>query len=287
LVQYDDLIFQYNAATRRDSTMRQVLTRLPPGARVLDLGCAHGSFPAALTKALIVRVDKHPLTRNDAFTISADAACLPFQCHVFDAIICNHSLEHFEDLTHSLEEIGRVLKASGFLYISVPDGGTFSDRVYRWLAAGGGHINQFRSAEQLAQLISECTSVPHKATRTLCSSFSFMNRRNPHPRQPKKMALFFWGSELFLVFFNAVLRLMDRLFMSRASVYGWALYFGNISEPIMRQARVNVCVRCGQGHPSNWLKSVGAVEWHLVPLYRCPTCHAINFFVRDESYTHL
>jgi SAM-dependent methyltransferase len=268
--------------------MHEILKHLPAGARILDLGCAGGSFPADLTKALTVRFDKErPNARPDAHVVLGDAASLPFTSSVFDAIICNHSLEHFRDLRRSLEEIGRVLKPEGSLFISVPDGGTLCDRIYRWLARGGGHVNDFRSAETLAGMVSRFSSVPHKGTRTLCTSFSFMNRKNPHPPQPKRMILFFWGSEKFLVVFNAFLRLYDRWFRGRASVYGWALYFGNLREPIMHEASVNVCVQCGQGHPSNWLKSLSAVRGYPLRFYRCPTCSTFNFFVRDEWYKHL
>ncbi len=63
---------------------------------------------------------------------------LPFADRTFDAVISNHSLEHFEDLAGALGEIGRVLKPSGAVHIVVPDASTFCHRGYRWLARGGG-----------------------------------------------------------------------------------------------------------------------------------------------------
>lgn len=267
--------------------MHEVLKHLPSDARILDLGCASGSFPARLSKALTIRVDKsHARPEEDAFAVLGDAGLLPFRSSVFDAIICNHSLEHFEQLQDALREIGRVIRPEGFLFIAVPDGSTFCDRVYRWLADGGGHVNIFESAERLAELVTAITRAPHRGTRTLCCSFSFMNRENPHPPQPRRMALFFWGSERFLTILNALLRLWDRCFHGRASVYGWALYFGKVGESVLTDPCLNVCVRCGQGHPSIWLKSIGTVRGRLLPTYRCPNCRTFNFFVRDECYQH-
>jgi SAM-dependent methyltransferase len=265
--------------------MYEILKQLSGSAFVLDLGCAGGSFPVDSTSARTVRIDRTRFgPRTDAPAVLGDAASLPFGSAVFDAIVCNHGLEHFQDLRHSLEEIGRVLKPGGFLFVSVPDSGTLCDCVYRWLARGGGHVNSFCSAEVLAGMISRFASVPHAGTRTLCASFSFMNRKNPHPPQPKRMVVFLWGAEAFLVVFNALLRLFDRCFGSRASVYGWAMYFGNLKEPVRPEACVNVCVRCGQGHPSRWLKSIGAVHGYPLRFYRCPTCNAFGFYFRDECF---
>ncbi len=267
--------------------MREALKLLPSDARILDLGCASGSFPARLTKALTIRVDKwHARPEEDALAVLGDAGLLPFRSSMFDAIICSHSLEHFEQLQDALKEIGRVLRPEGFLFISVPDGTTLCDRVYCWLADGGGHVNRFESAERLAALVTAITSAPHRGTRTLCTSFSFMNRKNSHPPQPRRMVLFLWGSERFLTVLNALLRLWDRCFHGRASVYGWALYFGKVGGSVLTNPCLNVCVRCGQGHPSNWLRSIGAVRGRLLPTYRCPNCRTFNFFVRDEYYRH-
>ena len=47
--------------------------------------------------------------------MQADAAHLPFATASFDAVISNHSLEHFAQLDAALVEIGRVLKRPGKL----------------------------------------------------------------------------------------------------------------------------------------------------------------------------
>ena len=91
----------------------------------------------------MVRVDLDRQAPAPPNLVQADAARMPFPDHCFDLIISNHSLEHFGDLAGSLREIGRVVRPNGALYVAVPDATTLSDRFYRWLARGGGHVNAF------------------------------------------------------------------------------------------------------------------------------------------------
>src|SRR5258705_13924589 len=103
--------------------MHEILRNLGVGSLVLDLGCAEGSFPQEATSATVVRVDREaPRDRSDRPRfVQSDAAHLPFTDRSFDAVISNHSLEHFDDLDGSLREIGRVISPSGSLFVAVPD----------------------------------------------------------------------------------------------------------------------------------------------------------------------
>src|SRR5690242_834552 len=126
--------------------MNELLASLPPGARVLDLGARHGSFTTARQDLTIVRLDlEAPVARPADPYVSADAAHMPFGPAVFDAVISNHSLEHFVEFEGTLRELGRVLKPDAALYVAVPDAGTLTDSIYRWLGKGGGHVNAFYS----------------------------------------------------------------------------------------------------------------------------------------------
>ena len=144
--------------------MHEILENLGPGQRVLDLGSGRGSFDTGLGPFIAIRADLDRPRSSAPNFAQADAARLPFADSAFDAVISNHSLEHFHDLAGSLAEIGRVLKPNGALYVAVPDASTFCDRLYRWLSRGGGHVNAFTSAEELAARIQAppacVTSIP-------------------------------------------------------------------------------------------------------------------------------
>jgi SAM-dependent methyltransferase len=254
--------------------MHEILGSMKPGARVLDLGCASGSFPVEATLAGVVRVDREApkeLTPNTRF-VQGDAAALPFADGAFDAVISNHSLEHFADLRGALREMGRVIRPGGSLFVAVPDASTFTDKLYRWLARGGGHLNAFTSPAETAALIERATGLNHQATRILCSSLSFLNRCNaPRPR-PRRLLLVGGGYAWSLRLYIRWSRRLDYLLKTRLSVYGWAFYFGSVPGPIDTTAWTNVCIGCGSGASAARLEECRVRK----RAYRCPQCGAIN-----------
>jgi SAM-dependent methyltransferase len=273
--------------------VHEILENFGPGQRILDLGSGAGSFSSSLGPFTAIRTDlDYPSAATQNFA-QADAARLPFRDRAFDAVISNHSLEHFHDLAGALAEIGRVLKPTGALYISVPDASTFADRLYRWLTWGGGHVNPFTSAQELAATIERATHLRHVQTRTLFTSLDFLNRRNFRVHNPWRLLLAGNGTEISLHLFTYFARLSDRLFGTRLSVYGWALYFGSFPVPVEIDGWPNVCIRCGSGAQSEWLRHLKLVRRRFIlpgfflQLYRCPSCGATNLFSEDRHYRRL
>jgi len=268
--------------------MREILKQLPPQAIVLDLGSGEGSVPAGLYPARLVSGDiQRPTAKPDRF-VQLDSARLPFKDAAFDAIILNHSLEHFPDVESSLLEMGRVIKKErAGIYIAVPDSATLADRVYRRIG-GAGHVNRFTSLSDLVQLIVRTTGLRHQGTRFLCSSFSILNGLNLGPRRLGRMVRFLGGNERLLALSTLLLRSADHFLHTGASFYGWALYFGDIAFDVDEGPWTNVCVRCGAGHSSAWLETTGRVRrrW-LLKSYACPNCGARNYFTSDEAYEFL
>ena len=270
--------------------MHEIIRNLPAGAMALDLGSRSGSYDAAAFPFTTVRVDlERQLTASGARFVQADAARLPFRDGVFDALICNHGLEHFVELDAALGEIGRTLKPGACLYIAVPDASGLHDHFYRWFTFGGGHVNRFADAGRLAALIAERTGLPHFATKVLFGAFSYLNHRNiswPRPRRIRWLAV---KREDALVVADAVLRLLDKLLHTRTSIYGWCMYFGRVPEPVDTRPWTNVCARCGQAHPSAWLDEIGATcrWWGLFPAYRCPGCGLVNLYGDDRDFERL
>ena len=214
--------------------------------------------------------------------VQADAVHLPFRSRTFDAVILNHSVEHFVNLKPALQEIGRLIKHNGAAFVAVPDARTLTDRIYRKLFRNsGGHVNLFDSSSELETMLSWYFGLPHIATRTLFSSFSFLNRNNTRDSAVRCQMRFRGLWEPILALATATTRLLDRWFNTRTGVYGWAFYFGSAGEPIELQPLANVCVRCGQAHPSQVLDKAGRVRRLLVSSYQCPDCDAFNIFFRD------
>jgi len=268
--------------------MRELLCRLPAKARVLDLGCGNGSFDVSGVRAMVTGLDLEQGSSPPARFVRGDASTLPFAARTFDAVVSNHSLEHVVDLAGCLAEISRVLRPTGSLYVAVPDSTTLCDRLYRWLADGGGHVNPFSSATRLSEEIERATALPHRGTRTLCTSFSFLNRRRRRTRAPRRLLLLGGGTQTSLLLAAYVLRVVDRLFETRLIVYGWALYFGEETEGIDATTWTNVCILCGSGHPSSWLLQENRIfRKLLLSFYRCPHCGTLNLFTKDEHYSHL
>lgn len=268
--------------------MDEILRHLRPGARVLDLGSLTGSFhPNRCPGAQVLRLDLQIPARasQDSF-VQADAARLPFPDACFDAVIANHSLEHIQHLAAALREIGRVVRSDGSLYVAVPDASTLSDRLYRWLCPGGGHINPFRSADALAAEIARITGLKPAGSRALHSSFEYLNRYRFPPRAPRRLWLAGNGNRGFILGLSYAARCIDRVFHTRLSAYGWALYFGNLGEAIEPASWSNVCVECGSGFPAAWLQACHLVRRRFImfPSYRCPSCNAWNFFTPDSPF---
>jgi SAM-dependent methyltransferase len=263
--------------------VHEILRNLQPGAVVLDLGSGgNGSVdPDAYGEVRFLRVDNE-FPKFTCF-VQADAAHLPFRDHAFDAVIVNHSLEHIEDLPAALSEIGRVLRPPGSLYAAVPDVSSLTDRIYRWIFHGGGHVNAFRDPHELETRITAATGLKPVARRTLYTSLIYLGRHNFESSPPRKLWLFANGNLTFVAWLTYVLRRFDRAFGTCTSVYGWAFYFGNIREEIATDPWTNVCVKCGTGHSSASLLANQMVVQRRFSAqsYRCPACGTRNLFTND------
>jgi SAM-dependent methyltransferase len=266
--------------------MMDILRRLPPGSLVLDLGARGGSFSTSRTDLPVVRLDLEapPAGASGAY-VRADAARLPFRGGCFDAIVANHSLEHFIEFESTVREIGRVVKRDGIAYVSVPDAGTLTDRVYRWLGRGGGHVNAFRRPADVIGPMESWTPLRHRSTTLLFSSFSVLNSHTFTARPPRKIALFAFGNERFLAWLAWAVRALDRALGTRLSVYGWAFQFGGPALEDVREPWINVCVRCGSGASEAYLRHTGAVRRVLggMESYTCPQCGCRNWLFRDGT----
>lgn len=110
---------------------------LPPGARVLELGCGPGllwaenreripdGWTITLTDASagMVREAEERLGSGRMTFRVADAREIPFHDETFDAVLANHMLYHVADRPRALSEMARVLKPGGHLYAATNGSG--------------------------------------------------------------------------------------------------------------------------------------------------------------------
>jgi SAM-dependent methyltransferase len=118
--------------------LREVIAAQPAGARVLDAGCGPGSWPYALRPDLdITGFDikfppgPPPLSRS-VRVFRADLARLPLRPGIFDLVVCHYVLEHVTELEECCDELVRLTRPGGTLYLSVPRAAAFDDRLYRF-----------------------------------------------------------------------------------------------------------------------------------------------------------
>ena len=118
--------------------LHEVIAAAPPGALVLDAGCGPGSWP----------YDERPDVRIAGFDVKfppgppkpraglavfrGDLARLPLRSALFELTVCHYVLEHVTELEACCDELARVTKRNGTLYLSVPRAASFDDRLYRF-----------------------------------------------------------------------------------------------------------------------------------------------------------
>ncbi len=118
--------------------------------RVLDVGCAYGlllqRFPKSYQK-FGIDVSEHAVQkareRNPDADIqqhSAEDAFL-FPDNYFDIVICNDVLEHLEHPTKALENIRRVVKSTGLVYLNLPNLNWFRKTFYSGIDRKEHHIS--------------------------------------------------------------------------------------------------------------------------------------------------
>jgi len=118
--------------------LREVIASMPPGAQVLDAGCGPGSWPYALRPDLAitgfdVKFPPGPPRRSATVRVfRGDLARLPLRPERFDLSVCHYVLEHVTELEPCCDELVRVTRPGGLVYLSVPRAAAFDDRLYRF-----------------------------------------------------------------------------------------------------------------------------------------------------------
>lgn len=118
--------------------LRELVAAAAPGARVLDAGCGPGSWPYG--ERADVRIASFdikyppgpPAPAPHVAVFRGDLAALPLRSGSFDLTVCHYVLEHVTALAACCDELARVTRPGGTLYLAVPRAAAFDDRLYRF-----------------------------------------------------------------------------------------------------------------------------------------------------------
>jgi len=118
-----------NLVSRRRFALEMVEARVPPGSKILDVGCGTGHLAAELVRrgydvwgvdmseAMVRYAREH--YDPDRFQVG-DIERVPFPDNTFDGVMCLGVMEYLNSDEPALREIWRVLKPGGQAVITTP-----------------------------------------------------------------------------------------------------------------------------------------------------------------------
>src|SRR5437899_3225981 len=109
----------------------------------LDVGCGDGCL-VILGLRSVVGID---VRRANGVAICSSAENLPFRDNTFDLIFAGEVLEHLESPLKGLRDWSRVLKPTGTLIMSTPNG-----TLVKWDSGHPEHKGTYAPAEVIAVL---------------------------------------------------------------------------------------------------------------------------------------
>ena len=124
---------------------------------MLDVGCHDGSLLGLLESRVRVGLDPVPLPAPDSvLMVQADGRRLPFCSGSFDQVIAADVIEHVPDDVSLVQEIVRVMRRGGKLFVTTPsvDIRMFPPFLTGWISTKWGHYwRRGYTEEDLRELV--------------------------------------------------------------------------------------------------------------------------------------
>jgi 2-polyprenyl-3-methyl-5-hydroxy-6-metoxy-1,4-benzoquinol methylase len=161
----------------------QELFRIEPGQRILDAGCGHGDYSVLARKAgarvwafdlspRMVENTRRRLIRNEleveALTVGS-VTSINYPDENFDVVMCLGVIAHVPDYARqqAVNELARVLRHAGLLYISTPNLLAYHWRGALWLMRQLGLLSKakirFHRPGQLGRLVRTAGLLPGRS----------------------------------------------------------------------------------------------------------------------------
>lgn len=107
------------------SAIQDIVANISP-ERVLEIGCATGNllsrFEALGVQAVGLEMNHSALQKSTSSSpvVQGDGAKLTFADEIFDLVVANHVVEHTPDINAFMNEVARVTRANGIVFLSYP-----------------------------------------------------------------------------------------------------------------------------------------------------------------------
>ncbi|NOT35172.1 MAG: class I SAM-dependent methyltransferase [Candidatus Eisenbacteria bacterium] len=251
--------------------VRELVAAAPAGAHVLDAGCGPGSWdypsrPDFAITGFDVKFPPGPPTRAPNVNVfRGDLARLPLRDGRFDLTVCHYVLEHVTELAPCCDELVRVTKPDGTLYLSVPRAAAFDDRLYRFAGYFAKYaLGKFRKRiehqqrfdfEQLTRLFAS-RGMGLTAFARVPAGFSWMNDARTKRLQGP--------------FTNALAGLHRATGVDLAADANFVMTFRRgVSGPWVERRVTHVCRECGE-------LAVLSPPLPTPRTWQCPYCGELN-----------
>jgi ubiquinone/menaquinone biosynthesis C-methylase UbiE len=163
----------YGAVFKRQAAivLAELVKRIPnpETKRILDAGCGYGRYTRLICEmgfeVYAMDISKMMLNAARAYCKRAnmgDINWMPFADSSFDALLCIDVSDHLESLEKAIDELSRVLKKDGILFVTISNRNSFIAhtgincirKLFRFLHLGfGAPIHNTFSASQLQMLL--------------------------------------------------------------------------------------------------------------------------------------
>lgn len=129
------IISNFNES-ERDRWVAKQAALIPCGSKVLDVGCGGGRYRSFFTHCDYKTQDfgQEPSTigKYPALDYECDIADIPVPNSSFDGILCTEVLEHVPEPHRAIQEMARILRTGGKLFLTAPLGSFLHQEPYHF-----------------------------------------------------------------------------------------------------------------------------------------------------------